>query len=182
MIKKVALWLLVVLAGSRIQAQETFPVNGVADKREGCYAFTNATIVKESGTSLSNATLVIRDGKIVAIGATGVAIPKDAVVIDCKDKFIYPSFIDIYTDYGIASAQRDPNALRAAFNFNAPSQITSNTKGAYGWNQAIRPETDAIKQFVFGICGCSGNKRVYGGCSSINFCNSTGFITKNYHW
>ena len=148
MIKKVALWLLVVLAGSRIQAQETFPVNGVADKREGCYAFTNATIVKESGTSLSNATLVIRDGKIVAIGATGVAIPKDAVVIDCKEKFIYPSFIDIYTDYGIASAQRDPNALRAAFNFNAPSQITSNTKGAYGWNQAIRPETDAIKQFV----------------------------------
>lgn len=148
MIKKVALWLLVVLAGSRIQAQETFPVNGVADKREGCYAFTNATIVKESGTSLANATLVIRDGKIVALGATGVTIPKDAVVIDCKDKFIYPSFIDIYTDYGIASAQRDPNALRAAFNFNAPSQITSNTKGAYGWNQAIRPETDAIKQFV----------------------------------
>ena len=148
MIKKVALWLLVLLASGRIQAQETFPVNGVADKREGCYAFTNATIVKESGTSLTNATLVIRDGKIVAIGASGVAIPKDAVVIDCKDKFIYPSFIDIYTDYGLTSAQRDPNALRAAFNFNAPSQITSNTKGAYGWNQAIRPETDAVKQFV----------------------------------
>jgi len=148
MIKKVALWLLVLLVGNRIQAQETFPVNGVADKREGCYAFTNATIVKESGTSLTNATLVIRDGKIVAIGVSGVAIPKDAVVIDCKDKFIYPSFIDIYTDYGMSAAQRDPNALRAAFNFNAPSQITSNTKGAYGWNQAIRPETDAVKQFV----------------------------------
>ncbi|NDA62349.1 MAG: amidohydrolase [Chitinophagia bacterium] len=148
MIKKVALWLLVVLAGGRMQAQETFPVNGVADKREGCYAFTNATIVKESGTSLTNATLVIRDGKIVAVGASGVAIPKDAVVIDCKDKYIYPSFIDIYTDYGMPSAQRDPNALRAAFNFGAPSQITSNTKGAYGWNQAIRPETDAVKQFV----------------------------------
>ncbi|MBU3742972.1 MAG: amidohydrolase family protein [Sediminibacterium sp.] len=148
MIKKVAIWLLVILAGGRIQAQETFPVNGVADKREGCYAFTNATIIKESGTTLTNATLVIRDGKIVALGASGVAIPKDAVVIDCKEKYIYPSFIDIYTDYGMPSAQRDPNALRAAFNFNAPSQITSNTKGAYGWNQAIRPETDAVKQFV----------------------------------
>ena len=30
-----------------VQAQTTFPVNGVADNREGAYAFTNATIVKD---------------------------------------------------------------------------------------------------------------------------------------
>lgn len=74
--------------------QETFPVNGVADKREGTYAFTNATIVKDGQTTFKNATLVIRDGKIVAAG-TGVTAPKNAVVVDCKDKYIYPSFIDI---------------------------------------------------------------------------------------
>ena len=148
MLKKTLPLLLSLLFGRQLQAQETFPVNGVADGREKCYAFTNATIVKESGTTLTNATLVIRDGKIVAVGSQGVALPKDAVVIDCKDKYIYPSFIDIYTDYGIPGTQRDPAALRAAFNFNAPSQITSNTKGAYGWNQAIRPETDAARIFV----------------------------------
>ena len=130
MLKKTLPLLLSLLFGRQLQAQETFPVNGVADSREKCYAFTNATIVKESGTTLTNATLVIRDGKIVAVGSQGVALPKDAVVIDCKDKYIYPSFIDIYTDYGIPGTQRDPAALRAAFNFNAPSQITSNTKGA----------------------------------------------------
>ncbi len=147
MIKKTALLLSALLIGRQIQAQETFPTNGVADKRDGCYAFTNATIVKESSTTLTNATLVIREGKIVAIGTTGVVIPKDAVVIDCKDKFIYPSFIDLYTDYGIASAQQ-AGGPRAGFNFNAPAQITSNTKGAYGWNQAVRPETDAVRQFA----------------------------------
>ena len=50
-----------------VQAQETFPVNGIADKREHCYAFTNATIVQSSTSTLQKATLVIRDGKIVRL-------------------------------------------------------------------------------------------------------------------
>lgn len=127
-----------------LQAQETFPVNGVADKREGCFAFTNATIVTNAQNTLKNATMVIRDGKIVSVGTSGIVIPKDAVVIDCKDKFIYPSFVDIYSDYGITPPARGAGG----FNFNAPSQITSNTKGAYGWNQAIKPETDASRVFA----------------------------------
>jgi imidazolonepropionase-like amidohydrolase len=125
------------------QAQETFPVNGVADKRDGCYAFTNATIVKDAQNKLTNATLVIRDGKIVAVG-NNITIPKDAMVVDCKDKYIYPSFVDIFSDYGIPVAQRSA----AGFNFNAPAQLTSNTKGAYGWNQALKTEVDAVKLFT----------------------------------
>ena len=148
--RKIKLLLSGLLFALLLQAQETFPVNGVADKREGCYAFTNATIVKDAQTTITNATMVIRDGKIIGLGASGVVIPKEAVVIDCKDKYIYPSFVDIYTDYGIASPARDAAGGRAAggFNFNAPAQISSNTKGAYGWNQAIKPETDASKLFV----------------------------------
>src|SRR5690242_15817976 len=89
-----------------LQAQETFPVNDVADKRDGCYAFTNATIVQSTKSTLQNATMVIRDGKIISIGAS-VTVPKDAVVVDCKGKYIYPSFIDIYSDYGIPAPQRE---------------------------------------------------------------------------
>ncbi|GGH82374.1 imidazolonepropionase-like amidohydrolase [Filimonas zeae] len=125
-----------------LSAQETFPVNGVADKREGCYAFTHATIVKDGQTTLQDATLVIRKGKIVS-AAANAAIPRDAVVIDCKGKYIYPSFIDIYSDYGVGSPQRE----RTGFDFRAPAQLTSNQKGAYGWNQAIRTDVDAGKVF-----------------------------------
>lgn len=133
------------LLTSFLQAQETFPVNGVADKREGCYAFTNATIVKDAQTTVLNATLIIREGKIIAIG-NNITPPKDAVVIDCKDKYIYPSFIDIYTDYGITTPQRQIGL--GGFNFNAPAQLNSNTTGVYGWNQAIKPETEAYKLFT----------------------------------
>lgn len=150
--RKIKLFFLGALFASMLQAQESFPVNGVADKRDGCYAFTNATIVKDAQTTLTNATLVIRDGKIVAIAAGSVAIPKDAVVIDCKNKYIYPSFVDIYSDYGIAQPQRTPGG----FNFGGPAQLTSNSKGAYGWNQAVHPEVDAVKQFAIDAAKAKG--------------------------
>jgi imidazolonepropionase-like amidohydrolase len=124
-------------------AQTTFPENDVADPRNNVFAFINATIVKDPQTTIANATMVIREGKITAIGG-GVEVPKDAVVIDCKGKYIYPSFIDIYSDYGIAIPERQ----RTTFDFRAPAQMTSNTKGAYDWNQAIKPETDASKIFA----------------------------------
>ena len=150
--RKIQIFFLGLLFASMLQAQETFPVNGVADKREGCYAFTNATIVKDAQTTLTNATLVIRDGKIIAIASGSVTIPKDAVVIDCKNKYIYPSFVDIYSDYGITQPQRTPGG----FNFGGPAQLTSNTKGAYGWNQAIHPEVDAVKEFTIDAAKAKG--------------------------
>jgi imidazolonepropionase-like amidohydrolase len=123
-------------------AQPTFPVNGVASPAAGAYAFTNATIVKDSKITLPNATLLIRDGRIVAVGA-GFSIPKDAVVIDCKDKFIYPSFIDLHSDYGMPAR---PSAR--SFDFRAPAQLETNQKGAYGWNQALKADVQAIALFT----------------------------------
>lgn len=125
-----------------INAQETFFTNGVADKRNNVLAFTNATIVQSSNSTLSNATLIVADGVITAVG-TGIAIPKEAVVINCEGKFIYPSFIDIYADYGMPALQR-PAGNQGFF---GAAQLTSNVKGAYGWNQALKPETDAYKVF-----------------------------------
>ncbi|MCH5721163.1 hypothetical protein [Niabella hibiscisoli] len=100
-------WLLgagLLLGLAELRAQVTYPVNGIADERSRYYAFTNATIVKDGNTSLSNATLVIKDGKVVAVG--NVSVPDASVVVDCKGQFIYPSFVDIYSDYGIAVPQR----------------------------------------------------------------------------
>ncbi|MCW3078694.1 amidohydrolase family protein [Segetibacter sp.] len=142
------LWLLGILCIQQLAvAQETFPENGVADRREGCYAFTNATIVKDAQNTLKNAILVIRNGKIVSVG-NGVSIPKDAVVVDCKDKYLYPSFIDIFSDYGTTPAGPATGATRQVGGFGQQTQLTSNTKGAYGWNQAIKSEADAFKIFA----------------------------------
>lgn len=126
-------------AGSYASAQETFPVNGIADPREGCYAFVKATIVKSAGNVLTNASLVIRNGRIVSVG--NGPVPKDAVVIDCAGKYIYPSFVDIYSDYGSQSVKK------AAGGYRGDPQFLSNTKGPYGWNQAIKSEVNAADAF-----------------------------------
>ena len=138
----------VMLSGTSllVNAQATFPANDVANPKDGCYAFTNASIVKDAQTTLQNATLVIRRGKIEAVG-NNIAIPKDAVAIDCNGKYIYPAFIDIYSDYGMPAAPVQTAAGGPGAFFRI-QQLTSNTKGAYGWNQAIKSETEAYKIFT----------------------------------
>jgi hypothetical protein len=75
-------------------AQVTFPVNGIADPRTGCYAFTHATIVKDGSTTLNNATLVIRDRRITGVGSNA-SIPKDAGA-DQLRRQVYLSITDRY--------------------------------------------------------------------------------------
>ena len=143
--KFLALILPLVIGSTASFAQATFPENGVADPRTGYYAFTHATVVKDNATTLSDATLVIRDGRIVSVGI-GMPVPAGAVEVDCRGKFIYPSFIDLYADYGIPSTQqRQPGQ---AFDFFRSSQIETNLKGPYGWNQSIRSEQQAHTVFT----------------------------------
>jgi imidazolonepropionase-like amidohydrolase len=123
-------------------AQTTFPQNGVYDERDGLYAFTNATIQKSWNEKVENATLLIRNGRIEAVG-TGIAVPKDAVVFDLKGRFIYPSFIDPFSNYGMPEAA--PNAQRGR---GESQQPLSNKKGAYSWNEAMKTEFKASEAFV----------------------------------
>lgn len=122
-------------------SQITFPRNGVYDDRDEIFAFKNATIHKAPGQVINNATLVIKKGKIEAVGA-GASIPKGAVEIDLKGKHIYPSFIDIYADYGIAKVKESERSRSRGI-----QQMTSNKKGPYSWNEALRTEFRAHENF-----------------------------------
>ncbi len=73
-------------------------------------------------TTLNNATLVIKDGKIIAVG-TWCKVPAGAVEVDCKGKFIYPSFIDIYTDYGTPAHSQQGQGGGGGGGFLAPQQF-----------------------------------------------------------
>jgi imidazolonepropionase-like amidohydrolase len=121
-------------------AQKTYPVEGMNDVREGYYAFTNATIYATPDRKLEKATLIIKDGKVVAVG-TGLPLPKDAVAIDLNGKVVYPSFIDIYSNYAMPAPK--PGEHRR----NAP-QTASSKKGAFAWNEALKPETKAADMFA----------------------------------
>jgi imidazolonepropionase-like amidohydrolase len=123
------------------KAQETYPVNGSYDIRAGQFAFINATIVVNANQTITNGTLIIKDRKIENVGA-GLTTPKGYVVIDLKGKYIYPSLIDAYTTYGL------PETPRQSFNFRGSQPVLTSTKsGAYGWNEAIRPEMEVNSIF-----------------------------------
>ena len=125
------------------RAQETFPVNGPWDVRPGQYAFINANIVVNADQTIANGTLLIKDRVIEGVGA-GIAVPKGYVTIDLKGKYIYPGLIDAYSTYGM------PEAPRQAFTqvgFGRVPVYTSPKPGAYGWNEAIKPEMNAKTVF-----------------------------------
>jgi imidazolonepropionase-like amidohydrolase len=66
-------------------------------------ALTGGTVYPVSGPKIENGTVLIRDGKIVAVGAT-VAIPADAQRVDARGKWITPGFINSATSLGLSEA------------------------------------------------------------------------------
>src|SRR5690606_2652351 len=126
-----------------MMAQQTYPVNGSHDERPQLFAFTNANIVVKAGEMIRNGTLLV-DGKRIAALGRNQSVPKGYVTIDLQGKFIYPSFIDAFSEYGQAK-ERDSNQQGSG----RRSQIFESTKkGAYGWNEAIRPEVAAKETFT----------------------------------
>ncbi|MEZ4588159.1 MAG: amidohydrolase family protein [Gemmatimonadales bacterium] len=59
-------------------------------------AITNATIMTASRGTIEKGTVLIRDGKIAAVG-TDVSVPADAVVIDGTGRYVTPGIIDAHS-------------------------------------------------------------------------------------
>ena len=82
------------------QSSRTEPVTGLRDNTTGYHALVGARVVTAPGQVLDNATIVIRDGLITAVGAT-VTPPAGARVWDLKGQTVYPGFIDAHADLGM---------------------------------------------------------------------------------
>lgn len=118
-----------------MQAQDLASREGIQDNRRNLtYAITNATIVVAPGERVEG-TLLVTAGKIVAVG-NNVAIPKHAVVIDAQKKFIYPSFIDLNSNYGLTPPESTSKSGGVEYERN-------DGKSAFGWNRAIRADQAA---------------------------------------
>jgi imidazolonepropionase-like amidohydrolase len=65
------------------------------------YAITHAKLFTLAGNVIEDGTLVIRDGKIAAVGAN-VEVPSGAQVIDAKGLQVYPGLFDPITQMGLS--------------------------------------------------------------------------------
>jgi imidazolonepropionase-like amidohydrolase len=126
------------------QKETTFKANGPDDYRENFHAFIHATIFVSYDKKIEDAALIIKERKIVSVESTASFLAaasqkyKGVIAHDLKGKFIYPSFIDLFSDYGISEVKRESKQ---------GVQYESNIKGAYGWNQAIKPYVNAADLF-----------------------------------
>lgn len=75
----------------------------------GPLAIKAGKLIPISGEPLENAVILIRDGKIEAVG-TDLEIPVEAKVIDASDKVVMPGFIDAHNPSGMSQAnERNSN-------------------------------------------------------------------------
>jgi imidazolonepropionase-like amidohydrolase len=71
-------------------------LRGQSPQRPGVIALTGATILTVTQGIIPNGTIVLRDGKIAAVGDK-VTVPAGAEVIDVTGKFISPGLIDCHS-------------------------------------------------------------------------------------
>ena len=133
--------LLLILTFNFTFSQDYFPTNdGIKFDNTNYTTFTNAKIYSSHNTTIENGSMVVKDGKIVQIGKS-VEIPKNSTIIDLEGKSIYPSFIDIYSKFGVKAPERKSGDRR--------SPQYNNTRKGYYWNDHIRPEQNAIEFFKY---------------------------------
>ena len=116
----------------KISAQDYFPNNeSIHNKNYNYTAFTNAKIYVTPTQIIEKGTLLIQNGKVIATG-TSVPIPKNCTTVNLEGKSIYPSFIDIYTNFGIEPVKKGGDSDR--------SPLYDTKRTGYYWNESIRSE------------------------------------------
>ena len=78
-----------------------FSVVAGAQQAPAVYAITHTKIFTLAGSPIDDGILVIRDGKIAAVG-TNVDVPAGAQVIDGKGLQVYPGLFDPVTQMGLS--------------------------------------------------------------------------------
>lgn len=139
--KKALLLLFLSVFLTKTYAQDYFPVNeSVQNKNKNFTVFTNATIYVTPTQKIEKGTLLIQDGKVIAVGAN-VAIPKNSITIDLAGKTIYPSFIDIYTSFGVEKPKANLGRSR--------DPLYDTKRVGYYWNESIKPEVNTYETFKY---------------------------------
>jgi hypothetical protein len=118
-----------VLAAVPVAAQRAAPTT---------WAITGARLVPVSGPPIAAGTLVVRDGRIAALGA-GVRAPADARTIDGTGLTIYPGLIDAAGSLGQRAATGGGGGGAAT----TPAAMGTATRPA-----GLRPETDVVDLLV----------------------------------
>lgn len=63
-------------------------------------ALVGATVFDGAGARIDNGTVLLRDGKVIGVGTSDLAIPDGFARIDATGKFVTPGIIDVHSHLG----------------------------------------------------------------------------------
>jgi hypothetical protein len=98
------------IPAAALAAVLAFPLSVVSSAAElpEVWALTNARVVAAPGKVFEKGTVIVREGIIAAVGATGaVAVPADATEIDLAGKTVYPGLIDPFVTLGRLAGNKE---------------------------------------------------------------------------
>ena len=101
--------------------------------QENPVAFTGARVIPISGPEIPDGTVVIQNGRILAVGpSASVRVPASAQKLDVKGKVVMPGLVDSHSHIGSGmprmfqrlgtSARRPPSTTSAIANVSAPKR------------------------------------------------------------
>jgi imidazolonepropionase-like amidohydrolase len=142
LLKTYTLLFMVLCVSVTARGQDGFPYPGVDDTRPNHIFISNANIHISFDKKIENASIIIKNGRIDAIG-TGLNKPETARAFDAQGMNIYPSFVELYSDYGL----KKDKSKKPSSNSWYSSTPDVDPKGAFGWNTSIKPQTAAHNDF-----------------------------------
>jgi imidazolonepropionase-like amidohydrolase len=128
---------------------QTRDIDGLRQKELRYIALTNITLVPEPGKVIQNATIIVRDQRIEAVG-TNIAIPAGATVRNMRGAWIYAGFVESYSTAGLgAGGRRGGPAFPAEGDIDEVEKPQSINRGARYWNETVHPEFRAAESVGF---------------------------------
>jgi len=123
----------------------------------------NATIMTATGQEIQGGSILLRDGKIVAVGTT-VEAPSDATVVDGTGKWVTPGVIDTHSHLGVYAA---PGTFAESDGNEATRPVTAEVWAEHSfWPQDPQIPL-AIAGGVTTIQALPGSANLIGGRSAV---------------
>ena len=123
----------------------------------------NATIMTATGQEIQGGSILLRDGKIVAVGTT-VEAPQDATVVDGTGKWVTPGVIDTHSHLGVYAA---PGTFAESDGNEATRPVTAEVWAEHSfWPQDPQIPL-AIAGGVTTIQALPGSANLIGGRSAV---------------
>jgi imidazolonepropionase-like amidohydrolase len=124
--KKTIIYIACLFSFYRLAAQENILP---AAKQKQVEVIANATIHVGNGEVLENASIVITDGKITAVGKN-ITVPAGANVTNAQGKHVYPGLILPITNLGLIEI----NAVRATNDAQEIGELNPNIRSIIAYN------------------------------------------------